>query len=303
MPTVLTAGSHRVLNRFPPGNAGSHPPPSIDYGGNSLQDPRVPYNMANSATGYGLVAWYSSSMPKVTSAAPATAATGNIVTAANPTSGTPMTLRSTTGAGITVLATAFTPWANYTNPIPVGAVAIDGLPGLVAFGTRFRTGFYDPTKGIARCVSVTGVGSGSGGNVLITGADWYGYPMSQLITLAAGANTVNSTKAFKFITSVVPQFTDTHTVAVGTADIFGFNLAADSFADTVVFWNGVLQTLSTFTGAVTTAASTTTGDVRGTFTPGSGSDGTKKLEMFVMPSLARVSQTPMATGLFGVAQA
>lgn len=303
MSTAFYAPAHRVRKRVPPGSAGPNPPPSIDCGGSAIQDPRLPYNTANSATGAGVIGWLGPAGSKVTSAAPSTAAVNNIAAAANPASGTPMALVSSTGAGVTVVPAGGTfMFPNYTNLIPAGALAIDGLPGFVAVGTHNVTGFYDPTKGIARRVSVTGVGSGSGGPVTIKGADWYGYPMSQTITLGAGANTVNSTKAFKFITSVTPGFSDTHAISVGTADGFGLNLAADFFGDVVIYWNGIRTLLATFTAAVTTTASATTGDVRGIFIPPDAADGTKRLDIFVTPSLARITQNPQSTGLFGVPQ-
>jgi hypothetical protein len=308
MGTAFNAPAHRIRKRYPIGSAGNYPPPSIDASGNALQDPRLIYNIANSPTGAIAMGFFPAGSPKLTSQVPSTAAVNNIVAAANPSSGVKMSLVSSSGAGITVVpAGGCTPWPNYTNVIPAGAVAIDGLPALVRTGGTSpggnTTGFLDPTTGISRCVSVTGVGSGSGGTVLISGADWYGYPMSQLITLGAGANTVNSTKAFKFITSVVPNFTDTHAISVGTADIFGLNLAADFFGDVDILWNGIVALLATFTAAVTTSpATTTTGDVRGTFTPANASDGTKRLDIFVTPSIARITQSPQSTGLFGVPQ-
>ena len=302
--TAFYAPAHRVRHQAALGGSGFNPPPSIDCGGAAIQDPRLLYNLANSPTGAQIIGWYNSSFPKVVSQVPSTIATANIAALQNPTSGTALTLVSSTGAGITVVAAGgFVPWPNYTNLIPAGTLAIDGLPGIIRVGTHRITAFYNPALGISRCVSVTGVASGTGGPVTVRGYDWYGYAMSQTITLGAGVNTVNSTKAFKFITSVTPGFTDTHAISVGTADIFGLNIAADFFADVDIFWNNASQVAATFTAAVTTTATATTGDVRGTFTAGSASDGTKRLDMFVRPALARITQVPQATGLFGVAQA
>ena len=69
---------------------------------------------------------------------------------------------------------------------------------------------FDPTQGLARCVSITGASGGAGGTFTIAGWDIYSTPMTQTITVAAGVNTVNSTKAFKYIQSVTPNFTDAH---------------------------------------------------------------------------------------------
>ncbi len=302
--TAFYAPAHRVINKA---GAGFAPDlaVSMDFAGNGLLDPRLAYNSANSATGAQVIGWVPSSNPKVCSQAPSAIATANIAALQNVTTGTAMTLVSSTGAGITVVgAGGFTPWPNHTNLIPSGALAIDGTPGFIQVGTGKITGVYDPTKGICRCISITGVTGGSGGDFLVSGADWYGYPMTQTVTVGAGINTVDSTKAFKFITSVVPQFTDAHNYSVGTADVFGFNIAADHFADVEIYWADVLQLVATFTAAVTTSPATaTTGDVRGTFTAGSASDGTKRLDIYVKPSAARLTNATPAVGLFGVTQA
>ncbi len=303
--TALYAPAHRVAPRLALGNTGGNPDqaPSIDFGGSGIQDPRLPYNTANSATGAAVVGWMETGAIKVISAVPSALATASIAAAAHTTSGTAMTLVSSTGSGITVLASALMVLPSL-NTVPAGALAIDGAPGLVTFGTHNRTSFYDPTKALARSVSITGIAGGAGGNFLIKGADIYGYPMSQLLTVAAGANTVNTTKCFKFVYSVTPQFTDgTGTYSIGHGDVYGFGLAADYFSDVDIYWANVIQAAATFTAAVTTSpATTTTGDVRGTFTPGSASDGTKRLDVFVVPSLKRIATAPMSAGLFGVTQ-
>jgi len=113
---------------------------------------------------------------------------------------------------------------------------------------------------------------------------------------------VNSTKAFKFIYSVTPQFTDAHNYSVGTADIFGFPMQVQSFDECLLYWNSALITASTgFVAADTTSPATAaTGDVRGTYAVQSSSDGTKKLAMVVQIAASRQAS---ATGLFGVTPA
>ena len=293
------------MGRQPLGSGGapSGLAPSIDFGGSAIQDPRLPYNTIHSSAGPAAIGWLSTGFAKLTMQAPSTIAVANIAAAANPTSGTPLALITSTAAGITVVPAGGTfALPNYSNVIPAGAVAIDGLPGWLAVNGKYNSGFYNPLMGISRCVSVTGVASGIGGTVTIKGADWYGYPMTQTVTLAAGVNTVNTTKAFKFVTSVTPNFTDTHTVSVGTADVYGLNMAVDDFSDVMIYWAGVLQLTATVTPAVATTASATTGDVRGTFAAGSASNGTKTLAIFVQPNATRLTSTPQSVGLFGVAQ-
>ena len=304
--TAFYAPAHTVQGKPAPGNLTQNPDaaPSQTYLGGGLQDPRLVYNMANSATGAGIVGFSSPGSIKTCSQIPSTLSTTNIsASAAIPVSKI-LALVTSSGAGITVVpAGGFVPFPNYGNVIPAGALAIDGLPTLTRFGSGFISGFYNPAVGIQRAVSVTAAAGATATTITINGADIYGFPMSQAVTVSAGA-TVNTTKTFKFITSIVANAADaSHNYSIGTADVFGLGLAADYFADVDIYWNNAIQSASTFTAAVTTTASATTGDVRGTFTPGSSSNGTIRLDIFVQPSLARLANTNPNVGLFGVAQA
>src|SRR5262249_3361338 len=115
------------------------------------------------------------------------------------------------------------------------------------------------------------------------------------------ATTTNGKKAFKFIVSVTPLFTDAHNYSVDTTDIFGLPVRADYFHQTQIWWNETVITANTgFVAAVTSAASATTGDVRGTYAVQDASDGTKRLAICVGPGQANLMT---AAGLYGVAQA
>ena len=57
------------------------------------------------------------------------------------------------------------------------------------------------------------------------------------------------------------------------------------------------------TEAVATTATTTTGDVRGTYAPSSASDGTKRLVLSIGLSVSQASETATALAVFGVTQA
>lgn len=306
---AMTAPVHRFLARVALGGLGIplNAAPSLVFAGDGIQDHRLPYNSrGSSAVQPGIVGWYGSAMPMVANYTPSAAAVNNIAAAANPANGTPMTLRASTGAGITVLSASVTASFQPSGKVLTAGCVIDGLPSLDLFGTggTFTTGFYGRQRYVGRCVSVSGVASGSGGTVLVSGYDVYGYPMSQLVTVAAGANTVNTTKAFKAVTSVVPNFTDTHTLSVGTADIFGFGILANFFDNVLITYNSARITANTgFTAAdATSPATTTTGDVRGTYAVQSATDGTKRLTIMVVPSVNSLAADP-TVGLFGVSQA
>jgi hypothetical protein len=170
------------------------------------------------------------------------------------------------------------------------------------FGQSNTVYLWNPQAVVSRAVSVTGSSSATGGNILISGYDIYGVPMSEVIAAPASATTVNGKKAFKYIASVVPQFTDAHNYSVGTTDIYGLPLRADFFSDVAINYNATVVTASTgFTAAVTTSpATTSTGDVRGTYALQSAADGSKRLSIrqFILPANAG-----SITGLFGVTQA
>jgi hypothetical protein len=173
-----------------------------------------------------------------------------------------------------------------------------GLSGLnnitpIASYPYFANGvgaFYDATQGISRGISITGVSGGAGGVFLVSGADIYGNTQTESITVAAGVNTVNSKKTYKFINSITPQFSDAHAYTVGTADLYGFALRCDQWENISIYWNSTLITSSTgFTAADTTSpATTTTKDVRGTYATQSASDGTKKLVIIQYPPAKNV---------------
>jgi hypothetical protein len=236
---------------------------------------------------------------------PSAIATANIAPLANAVSGTKMTLVSSSGSGITVLSASAPATFQPSGTVQSTGVVIDGLPSLHSFGTggTFTTSCYNRGTYVGRCVSITGVSGGTGGHFIVSGLDVYGYPMNQNINATAGATTTNSTKAFKCIISVTPQFSDAHNYSVGTADIFGFGILASFFGDMDMNWNNASITANTgFTAAdTTTPATQVTGDVRGTYAVQSASDGTKRLVIYCAPTVSALVTNP-TTGLFGQPQ-
>lgn len=287
--------------RAPLGSGGSENPdlgPSLAWGGFNLYDPRSGYNQTKMGA-IGLGGGESAAINQVPSAISAV----NIAASQTPGSAA-LTLVSATGAGITVLAAPLTVWAS-GNVIPVGALAIDGAPGLVSFGLPSvsngytRISMYDPTKAIARTVRITSGGNDSGITFAVAGADLYGYPQTQTVT-GANAGVATTTKTFKFIYSITPSGAVASTASVGTGDVFGFPLLSSFWGDQDIVWNNTWITSSAgFTAADTTSPATgVTGDVRGTYaTQASASDGTKRLMVYVNPSINNLALGN--AGLFG----
>ena len=217
------------------------------------------------------------------------------------------------GTTITGFGTGSGGVGTYTVSISQTVASTSTLQGIVnsgyntlPFGSSLTIQVWNPYLLLSRCVSISGVVSGTGGNFLVSGYDVYGTPMSQLVTVGAGANTVATTKAFKYIASVVPQFTDAHNYSVGTTDVYGFPVRSDYFyaggtGDVQIYWAGALITSVTgYTAAAATplvsGSTTTTGDVRGTYATQSASNGSNRLVIVQSPALAN---TASVVGLFG----
>jgi hypothetical protein len=131
----------------------------------------------------------------------------------------------------------------------------------------------------------------------ITGTDTYGIPMSEAITLN-GTTAVSGKKAFKTITRIAASAAATD-FFVGTGDVFGLPIRTNTRGYVLTAWDGAFVTTGTFAAAVTTSpATTTTGDVRGTYSVPSASDGAKRLTLWVF-----VADDDTQTGLYGVTQA
>ena len=173
---------------------------------------------------------------------------------------------------------------------------------LQPFGQTPSIYLWNPQALVARAVSVTGSASATGGNITIAGYDIYGMPMSEVIAAPASATTVNGKKAFKYIASVTPAFTDAHNYSIDTTDIIGLPLRSDFFGDTAINYNATGITASTgYVAAVTTSpATTTTGDVRGTYALQSAADGSKRL---MIRQFVLAANMGSISGLFGVTQA
>ena len=266
--------------------------------GAGLMDPRYPfaYQPGGVLTSTG---WSSSTHIPVMDLVPAALATGAVAAAANVVGGTPMTLVSSTGAGVTVGASVVNA---LTGKLVTGLLAIGGAMGVVSPAPISGNQIWDPTKALARAVSITAAAAASGTVVFtIAGYDIYGFPMTEQITAAANTTT-NGKKAWKYIASVTPATTDAHNYSVDTTDIIGFPMFVGIQAYASIWWpEPALITSSTgFTAGLTGSASTaTSADVRGTYALQSASDGTKRMTMFITPSVANLSS---ATGLTGLAQ-
>lgn len=161
---------------------------------------------------------------------------------------------------------------------------------------------------VPRAVSVTtGAGSSTSVNITVSGYDYYGQPMSEVIaTGAVQSTTTNGLKAFYVITGVTASGGSVVTVSVGTADVFGCPVRFIDKSYVLRYgWNNATtdDTSGTLTVADTATATTGTGDVRGTFAPSSAADGIKRAVVtLALPGIA-VGPNATRVGALGVTQA
>lgn len=161
-----------------------------------------------------------------------------------------------------------------TNGCQVGT-AHPTLNCVWPFAVAGATALFDPAQGVARAVTITSTSGATVQAVTVRGYDVYGQAMSEAITVVAGG-TATGKKAFKVISSVTPATTDAgHTLSVGTSDTLGFNFRSDYWEYNDIFVAGTFVTTSTgWTVADATATATsTTGDVRGTYALQTASNG------------------------------
>jgi len=175
--------------------------------------------------------------------------------------------------------------------------AVNGTPSVYLWNAQSLIG---------RAVAVTAAASATATTATVSGYDVYGFPLVEAITLTAGSQ-VSGRKAFRYIKSVVLNAADAiHAYSVDTTDVFGLPLRSDNFGDILVNYASSLTATTLITAATgylpsdRTAATSTTGDVRGTFSAFTSSTGANKLVIRQSPQAYMVgSANP---GLFGVTQ-
>jgi hypothetical protein len=158
-----------------------------------------------------------------------------------------------------------------------------------------------------RAVSVTtGAGSPTSRNFTVSGYDYYGQAMSEVIASSASASTaVNGKKAFYQISGITVSGGTVVAITVGTTDILGlpvrvFNV---SYVASVKSNNTLAQDTGTFVAAATQTATTTTGDVRGTYAPATASNGIVRTTMGILLPAIAVGPNATRVGALGVTQA
>ena len=193
-----------------------------------------------------------------------------------------------------------------TTPTVAGSLTITAGAGVTAVTLNNGSTAYQ--LDVPRAVSVTTAsGTHASANLTVSGYDYYGQAMSEVIASSASASTtVNGLKAFFQITGITISGGTTGAITVGTTDILGspVRFSDRGYLDSVG-WNNTLaeDAATTVVADTTSPATTTTGDVRGTYVPSSASNGIRRLVLEI--GLPGIASGPNATrtGALGVTQA
>lgn len=299
----ITAFSGPVVT-FPetllPGTpAGANPEagPSCFAHGIAMLDTRYQFSYVPGQNFGKQTSGWNATRSEVINQVPATATVNNIATAQTATANTALTLVSGNTTGVTVSTSIV---RADTGATVTGLLALDSAMTTVSFGSAGTIKLWDPTKAISRNIKVTPNGDDSSGTYTVRGYDVYGFPMSETIT-GGNATATSGAKAFKYVASVTPAGTVNSTgVTIGTGEVVGLPLRTESWGSVDVMFNNAKITATTgFTAAVTTTATATSGDVRGTYALQTASNGVLRLQAFITPTVANLATT---AGLFGVVQ-
>ena len=160
---------------------------------------------------------------------------------------------------------------------------------------------------VPRAVSVTtGAGTPTARNFTVSGYDYYGQAMSEVIASSAVASTaVNGKKAFYQISGITVSGGTVVAITIGTTDILGIPVRVTDagYIARAGYNNTLAADAGTFAAAATATATTTTGDVRGTYVPSAATDGIKRLVMGILLPAIAVGPNATRVGALGVTQA
>ena len=144
--------------------------------------------------------------------------------------------------------------------------------------------------------------------ITVSGFDYYGQAMSEAIatgTTSSAVANVAGKKAFFQISGITISGSLPVAITVGTTDVLGlpvrvFNV---SYIASVKSNNTLAQDAGTFVAADTATATTTTGDVRGTYDPATASNGIVRTTMGILLPAIAVGPNATRVGALGVTQA
>lgn len=208
------------------------------------------------------------------------------------------------------------PYVNFFTPLAANTAnvaTLQTLPGAGALTLTAGTGNSAATIGgypfiyigpnqlvrnLARAITLTSAANLSAINFTITGLDYHNRVIVQ--TLAGpNANTVTTLKTFQAVYSVTADAAVPSNVSVGTSDTFGLPMRCGVRGFLSARWDtGATEDAGTFVASSNVALPTpSTGDIRGTYTPSSASNGTRLLVLYI----SKPFETTTPDAYYGVA--
>jgi hypothetical protein len=144
----------------------------------------------------------------------------------------------------------------------------------------------------------------------VSGYDYYGQAMTESITSSSSVSTaVSGKKAFYQIASITSAGATGTAVTSGTTDVLGLPVRViDAGYLVSIGWAGAVARDTggnqAFVAAdMTNPATSTTGDVRGTYLPSTASNGSRRLVIGIAVPAIAVGPNATRTGALGVTQA
>ena len=192
-------------------------------------------------------------------------------------------------------------------PAALSATAVCAAQAVAAAGNATINGASASggvaTFDYARAVSIVTSNAGNTTQtVTVTGTDYYGQTQTETLT-ANGTTTVNGKKAFVTITQVAVSAALTGNLSVGSTDIFGlpYRITDAGYLFRTGWAGAVADNAGTFVAADTTSPATaTTGDVRGTFTPTTAANGSRRLVIGMIMTSIQAGPNATQTSAIGV---
>lgn len=213
------------------------------------------------------------------------------------------------GAPVALSATALLNAATSTE-LPNAATITYTFPSAGASpqdGTLGTTGTLDVPRNLTFAASHASAVLAM--TIVATGTDENGDTLTETFSIAAGGTAQSATgkKAFKQVTSLAITAAGnatTNTLNGGFGDSLGLPLALADARSALLFIDGVPQTtLGTLTAAdTTTPATSSTGDVRGTWLPNTATNGTRRYTALLW-NIPVAAEADSASSAFGVRQA
>ena len=195
-------------------------------------------------------------------------------------------------------------------PAALSATAVCAAQAVAAAGNATINGASASggvaTFDYARALSVVSSNAGdTTQTVTVTGTDYYGQSQTETIALN-GTTSVDGKKAFKTITQVAVSAALTGNLSVGNNDIFGlpYRITDAGYLFRTGWAGAVADNAGTFVAADTTSPATaTTGDVRGTFTPTTAANGSRRLVIGMIMTSVQAGPNATQTSAIGVTPA